>query len=273
MKILDGRKIAQKILKNLTRRIRGRHPNLAVVSVGQNPVSQKYLERKRQAAEAAGIGFRVFIFPSNINESKLKAEIKKICQKPANSGIVIQLPLPLNHSITQSLLNLVPPEKDPDCLTAENFGRFCQGQASVLPPVVGAVKKLFEEYKIKLPGKKAVVVGAGRLVGLPVSLWLMKEGAIVTVCNRSTDNLADFTQKADIVISGAGQSNLITGSMIKSGAVVVDCGTSAENSEVVGDIEMSSVIKKTGYLSPVPGGVGPLTVACLLENLITLNQP
>lgn len=245
---------------------------LAAISLGQNPVSQKYLAQKKKAAEAAGIGFRAFNFSKSVIKSRLENEIKRIGQNPTNSGIVIQLPLPLNHSTSQSLLGLIPPAKDPDYLTPENFGRFAQTASLIFPPVVSAIKKFFEKYKIKITGKNVVVVGAGRLVGLPVVIWLIQQGATVTVCHQYTRNLADFTKKAEVIISGAGRANLIKGSMIKKGVIVVDAGTSVDSGRVVGDVETQSVGKKAAFLAPVPGGVGPLAVACLLENLVELNR-
>ncbi len=284
MILLDGKKIAQKVLDNLAEEIksRGLDLSLGIIFLGQNPVSQKYLEQKQKAGRAVGIDFKIYGFPENIGEAELKAEIGKMARGSAVSGIVIQLPLPKNM-MTNKILNLIPAGKDIDCLGRINTGRFCQGDDLILPPVVGAVKKLFEKYKISVRGKNAVVIGSGRLVGLPLSIWLIKEGATVTVCNRLTKNLASFTKKADIVISGVGRPNLVRGSMIKKGAIVVDCGTSVENRpasakasarqrKTVGDIEISSVSKKAGFLAPVPGGVGPLTIACLLENLLKLSK-
>jgi len=271
MKILDGRQVAQKVLQRLARQLYGQRLTLAILSVGRNPVSQKYLEQKQKACQSIGLGFKPYNFPVGTAQAVLKAAIERVADDQGVTGIVVQLPLPKGLP-TDEILNSIPPAKDVDCLTMTNVGRFCQGQALILPPVVGAVKKLFEEYKIKLPGKRVVVVGAGRLVGLPVSLWLVQQGATVTVCNKLTKSLPDFTRSADIVISGVGRPNLITGSMIKKGAVIVDCGASTDQGKVVGDIETSSVVKKAGFLAPVPGGVGPLTVACLLENLLKLNN-
>jgi len=273
MTILNGQEIAQEILEDLAKEIKSRDLNLslAVVSVGQNLVSEKYQRQKQRAGAEIGVGFKRFGFPEKINETELKDEIRKIAANKAVSGLVIQLPLPKQLS-TNDILNLIPAEKDPDCLTQVNLGRFCQNNALIRPPVVGAIKKIFNKYKIEIKGRTAVVVGRGRLVGLPVSLWLLQEKATVVVVNELTKNMADLIKKADIVIVGAGKPNLIRGSMIKRGAVVIDCGTSVENNRVVGDVETQSVIKKAGFLAPCPGGVGPLTVACLLENLLILNK-
>ena len=273
-KILDGRKLSKKVLANVKKEIQDRKLKLrlAVVFVGDNKASRVYLRKKQEACEKAGIDFKVFGFPGNIAGSELRQEIEKIVCEPDNSGIVIQLPLPFNYLITQPLLNLVPAEKDPDCLSQESFEKFKSRNNWILPPVVAAIRKFFEEYKITARGKNAVVVGHGRLVGLPASIWLKRQGAKVVVCDKETKNIAAKIKKADIVVSGAGSPRLIKSSMVKKGAVVVDCGTSVEKEKTVGDVDFKSVSKKAGFISPVPGGVGPLAVACLLENLIKLNK-
>ncbi|MBI4359390.1 MAG: bifunctional 5,10-methylenetetrahydrofolate dehydrogenase/5,10-methenyltetrahydrofolate cyclohydrolase [Candidatus Nealsonbacteria bacterium] len=273
MVILNGREIAQEVLEDLAREIKSRdlNLNLGVVSVGQNSVSEKYQSQKKKAGEKIGLGFKHFGFPEKINETELKDEIRKITADKAVSGLVVQLPLP-KHLSTNDILNLIPPAKDPDCLTQANLGRFYQNNALILPPVVSGIQRIFNKYKIEIKGRTAVVVGRGRLVGLPASLWLAQEKATVVVVNELTKDVVGFTQKADIIVSGAGKPDLIKGSMIKKGAVVIDCGTSVENNRVVGDVETQSVIKKAGFLAPVPGGVGPLTIACLLENLLKLSR-
>ena len=269
IQILDGKRIAERLLKKLAKEVkkRGLKLTLAVVFVGKNEVSQKYLVQKRKASEKAGLGFRVYDFPGHIGQRELAEGIQKIALDRNNSGIVVQLPLPKKLAVDK-ILNLLPSTKDPDCLTLVNFELFRQGNPLVLPPVVGAVKELLAEYRIKVANKSAFVVGAGQLVGLPVSIWLRREGARVLVGDKKTKNLAGLVRKADIVISGAGCPGLVKGSMIKRGAAVIDCGTSVENSQTVGDIETESVTKKASFLAPVPGGVGPLAVACLLENLV-----
>ena len=270
--ILDGRKLGEKVLVGVRKEAESRKLKLAVVFVGDNKVSGVYLRKKQEACEKAGIGFQIFGFPGNINGPELRKGIENIVRDPSNSGIVIQLPLPLNHLITQSLLNLIPTERDPDCLSRKSFEVFCKGKNPILPPVVSAIAKLIKEYKIGVKGKITVVVGRGRLVGLPVSIWLEQQGAKVIICDSQTENIADEIKKADIVISGAGKPNLITGIIIKKGAVVIDCGTNTDSGKTLGDIDFESVFEKAGYISPVPGGVGPLAVACLLENLLKLKK-
>ncbi|MDP2930788.1 MAG: bifunctional 5,10-methylenetetrahydrofolate dehydrogenase/5,10-methenyltetrahydrofolate cyclohydrolase [bacterium] len=272
--ILDGKKLSEKVLAGVKKEIQNRKLKLklAVVFVGDDKVSGVYLRKKQEACGKAGIGFQIFGFPEGTNESELRQGIEKIICDPSNSGIVIQLPLPLNRLIVQSLLNLIPIERDPDCLSQKSFEAFCEKKNQILPPVVSAIAKFIKEYKISVKGKNAVVVGRGRLVGLPVSIWLKQQGVKVIVCDSKTKNIAGEIKKTDIVISGAGKPNLIKGVMIKKGAVVIDCGTSTEGGRTHGDVDFENVSQKAGYISPVPGGVGPLAVACLLENLLKLKR-
>ncbi|MDP3093175.1 MAG: bifunctional 5,10-methylenetetrahydrofolate dehydrogenase/5,10-methenyltetrahydrofolate cyclohydrolase [bacterium] len=273
-RILDGKKLSERILLAVAQEIKNRKLKLklAVVFVGEDKVGKTYLRKKREACEKAGIGFQALGFPGNISKAEFKKEIEKIVRDRANSGVVIQLPLPFDRATTQSFLNLIPPAKDPDCLGEKRLEKFSKGSNQVLPPVVAAIAKFFKEYKIRAKGKNAVVVGQGRLVGLPVSIWLKQQGAKVVVCDRKTKNIAGKLKKADIIISGAGSPRLIKGSMVKRGATVVDCGTSVESGRTCGDVDFKSVSKKAGFISPVPGGVGPLAVACLLENLVKISQ-
>ncbi len=272
--ILNGKKASEKALDNLKKKIKANELklSLAIISVGKNKVSEIYLRQKRLACEKTGIGFRLYRFPKRISQKKLGTEIKRIAKDQVNSGIVIQLPLPFNSLVISQLFDLIPSKKDVDCLGTTNFNSFCRGNKKVMPPVVLAIKKLFKNYKIKIKDKNIVVIGTGRLVGLPVSLWLANEKAEVITVNKSTGNITDFIKKADIIISGAGKAGLIKGEMVKKGVVLVDVGASAEKGKVLGDIEIKSVSKKASFLAPVPGGVGPLTIACLLENLVKLTD-
>lgn len=274
VKILDGRKLSKEILADLKKKVEvGKLKlSLAIISVGKNKVSEVYLKQKKLACQNIGIDFRSYSFPRNISQKELKGKIKMIAENRKSSGIVIQLPLPFDSLTVSQLFNSIPPKKDIDCLGQVNFNSFCRGNKKVMPPVVSAVSKLFKKYKIRVKDKKVVVVGRGRLVGLPISFWLANNEARITIVDKSTKNIKVPIKKADIIISGAGQANLIKGSMIKKGAVVVDVGASTEKGMVFGDIEKDSVSRKASFLAPVPGGVGPLTVACLLENLITLNS-
>ncbi|MDO8424501.1 MAG: bifunctional 5,10-methylenetetrahydrofolate dehydrogenase/5,10-methenyltetrahydrofolate cyclohydrolase [bacterium] len=273
MKILDGKKLSEEILDDLARKIKSRHLKLrlAVILVGSNSVSRVFIEKKKEACQRVGIGFNFYQFREKTGAKELKKAIEKISRNPQNSGVVIQLPLP-KHLNVQEVLNLLPPEKDVDVLSELNLGKFSQGTLNILPPTVGGISHLLNKYRINVKGKNTVVVGAGRLVGYPLALWLLKEKATVLVLNEFTKDASSFIRKADILVSGVGKPNLIRGDMVKSGAVVIDAGTTVEGGKLVGDVDFKSVSKKSSYITPVPGGVGPLTVACLLENLVKLNK-
>jgi len=284
MKILDGKKLSERILANLEKEIKNHRLKLrlAVILVGENPVSKIFINQKKKACEKIGIDFKLFKFPTKIKNSELKKEISGIVKNPANSGVIIQLPLPKKF-LPEEILNLISEEKDIDVLSENSLGKFYQalpsfssknlggqGTLKILPPTVQGILYLFKNYKIDLKGKNVVIVGAGRLVGFPLAIQLLKEKATVSVLNEFTKDAPSFLKKADILISGVGKPNLIKGNMIKRGVIVIDAGTSVKNGRLVGDVDFQSVFKKASYITPVPGGIGPLTVACLLENLVKL---
>lgn len=273
MKILDGKKLSEEILAYLKKEIKKANLKLrlAVVQVGKNPVSNVYIESKKKAAEKLGMNFKLYQFDEKIRPDDLKKEIERIVGDPENSGVIIQLPLPKKF-LTDEFLNLIPAEKDVDVLSEKSLGKFYQGKLKILPPIVAGILELLRSYKIKLKGKNIVLLGAGRLVGLPLAVQLMREKATVSVLNEFTKDTASFTKKAALLISGVGKPNLVKGNMVKRGVVVVDAGTSQVAGKLVGDVDFESVAKKASYITPVPGGVGPLTVACLLENLVKLNK-
>ncbi len=235
--------------------------------VGENSVSRVFIERKRETCERVGVGFKLYRLEKNISLQGLKNAVEKIAEEKDNSGVVVQLPLPEAFN-SQEILNLIPPEKDIDCLSQRNLDNFYKGEPLILPPVVGAVSHLLKEYKILVKGKSIVIIGAGRLVGQPVSRWLSGKKARVSLVDKFTKNVSSLTRGADIIISGVGKPGLITGEMVKNGVVVIDAGTIVEGNKLKGDIDFKSVAKKASYITPVPGGVGPLTITCLLENLI-----
>jgi len=273
VKIFDGKKEAESMLEKIKIEIKKNNLNLglAVILVGENPVSQIYVKQKEIACQKVGINFRLFKFPVNIEFEDLKKEIIKIVRAVDNSGVIIQLPLPKDIP-TQEILNLIPLEKDIDVLSEKSLGKFYNNQSSVLPPVVSGIKHFFEKYNINFKDKKIAILGSGRLVGKPTALWLTMQGATVSVLDEFTKNISEITQKADILISGTGKSKLVSDSLIKMGAIVVDVGTSVEAGKIGGDVDTKSILKKASIVSPVPGGIGPMTVGCLIENLFKLNQ-
>ncbi len=289
MIILDGKALAAKILEGLKAEIGAKKLSLTVVVVGENPVIQKFIAKKKKVAQELGVDFRIYDYPADISANDLRKRLATIVHQADPDGIIIQLPLP-PHINTQYILNSVPPEKDVDVLSARAVGDFAVGKAKVLPPVVGAIHALFQEYGIDYRARHVVVVGAGTLVGKPVAAWLANEKVSFTVVDENTPDISVFTQKGDIIISGVGKPGLITGDMVKEGAVVVDAGTSVSHqppatsnqqgarswkpgAALAGDVDFSSVSQKAAYITPVPGGVGPLTVAMIYRNLLTLATP
>jgi len=268
MKILNGKKLADRVFGKIKKEIKDSRfkLRLAIIQIGENPVSEIFIKQKKRACELVGINFQLYKFQKKISQKRLKKETQKICQNPRNSGIIVQLPLPKNLD-TDEILNLIPLKKDIDVLSAESLGKFYQGTLPILPPVVCAVSYLLKTSKIKIKGKNIVLVGAGRLVGQPLALWILKEKGTLSVVNEFTEDSPPLMKKADILISGVGKPNLINGKMVKNGAIVIDAGTSYKKGKLVGDVDFKSCSKKASYITPVPGGVGPLTVACLLENL------
>ena len=273
MDIFDGKKRAQKILEGLRQETGGleKKLRLAVVVVGEHPAVKKFIEQKKKTAASVGIDVRIYPFEENITTNELRKRIAEIVHVEKNTGGIIQLPLP-PHITAQYIFNTVTSEPYLHMLSSRSLGNFAVGKSLILPPVAGAVKAFFDEYVIDYKNKYIVVVGAGNLVGRPVALWLLSEGATFSVVTSTTQNPREFLRSADIIISGVGKPKFITGDMIKEGAVVIDAGTSESEGELVGDVDFQSAAAKASYITPVPGGIGPVTVARLLKNLVTLAK-
>ncbi len=272
-KILNGKELSEKILAKLKKAVKKSKLKLrlAVIQVGENSVSQVFINQKKKACEKTGINFKLFKFPAEIGLMEFKKEIEKIVKSKVTSGVIIQLPLPKKF-LAEEFLNLIPEEKDIDVLSEKSLGKFYQGTLKILPPTVNGILYLLKSYKIGSIGKNVVIVGAGRLVGFPLATKLLKEKATLSVLNEWTRDASSFIKKADILISGVGKPNLIKGNVVKKGVVAIDAGTSMKDGKLIGDVDFKSVSEKASYITPVPGGVGPLTVACLLENLVKLNK-
>ncbi len=263
-KIIDGRKLSEEVISKLkTKKLK----KLGVVLVGENKASQSFIKQKEKACQKAGIGFELFKFSSNIKEEKLKKEVLKISKRKDVSGLIIQLPLPKKIK-EEEVLSLIPKEKDVDALSSDSLGEFYQGNFNILPPTVKAVSFVLKKLKTKVKGKNVVLVGSGKLVGRPLSIWFSGKGATVVLINEFSKDISSFTKKADILISGTGKPNLIKGNMIKKGVILIDFGF--KNGK--GDIDFKSAFEKASFISPVPGGMGPLTVAMILENLVDLKN-
>ncbi|MFA5925378.1 MAG: bifunctional 5,10-methylenetetrahydrofolate dehydrogenase/5,10-methenyltetrahydrofolate cyclohydrolase [Parcubacteria group bacterium] len=276
MKLLDGKRLAQKIQNNLKRQVSQmkKKPVLAMVLVGNDEASKIYVRNKKKSCEEVGIGSREVILPANISKIKLMAEIEKLNCDNKITGIILQLPIP-KHLDKYEIIESIDPKKDADCLNHRNFGKFLQvgeKKSTVIPATAIGIIKIFEEYKIALSGKYAVVVGYSDIVGKPLAEMLLGRGATATICHDKTENLGKYTEKADILVVATGVENLIRGNMVKKGAVVIDAGIHRHGKKLSGDAEFSSVSKKASFITPVPGGVGPMTVAMLLWNTVRLAK-
>ncbi len=269
MILMDGRKIAEQKFLLLEEKIKeeGLSLSLAVVWVGEDDASSVYVGVKKKELEKRGIKVNVYKFKEEDQEEEI---IRKI-QELDEDGIIVQLPLPEKFNKAR-IIEAIKEEKDVDLLTALACGKLYKNQTSLTPPVVGAVEALLEEYGISIGGKKVALIGAGELVGKPLSLFFIHKGATVSVLNKETEDISFFTKSAKIIVSGAGVPNLIKEDMIEKDSVVIDAGTSRDNGRIVGDVDREAVKMKTGLFSPVPGGVGPLTIYYLAENLFKLKK-
>ena len=270
MILLDGKKLSQKIKKELKEEIANLDftPGLAVILVGNNPASETYVSMKHKACEEVGIRSIVYRLEENISEDELLAKIDEINADDSIHGLLIQLPLP-KHIDTTKVLERVDVKKDVDGFHPYNMGRLVEGLDTFAPCTPLGVMELFKEYNIDVKGKDVCVVGASNIVGKPMWALLLNEFATVDICHIETKDLKAHTLRADIVIVGVGKVNLITEDMVKEGAVVVDIGINKlPNGKLVGDVDFENVSKKASYITPVPGGVGPMTIAMLLKNTL-----
>lgn len=270
--IVDGNKIASQILQKLVQQVKilkkkKINPCLGVILVGQDKPSRTYIRKKKEACQLVGIDFVLKKYSARISTKKLINELKKIQNLKKLSGLIIQLPLP-RHINTNEVLQYLDPQIDVDCLTETNLGKLISGSYQMEPPTPGAILEILRYYKVDLVGKRVVLIGAGSLIGRPLANLLFLQQATVTVCNKTTKNIKKITREADILISGVGKYNLIRGSMVKKGVKIIDAGVSFHRGKMYGDINFKEIKKKASLITPMPGGVGPITVAKLLENVV-----
>ena len=278
MKILDGKTLAKKIENEvltgtqLLKEQTGRVPGLAVVLVGNDPASQAYVSMKKKACDRVGFYSVTHEMPTNISQEAIENTITMMNNNPNIDGILIQLPLPPQIDTTK-LLELVSPNKDVDGFHPYNVGRLTTGLDGFVPCTPLGVMELFKEYDIDLKGKNCVVVGASNIVGKPMASLLLNANATVEICHIFTDDLKKHTLNADIILVGVGVINLIKEDMVKDGAIIIDIGINrADNGKLVGDVDYENVSKKCSYITPVPGGVGPMTISMLLSNTLKAAQ-
>ena len=274
MQLLDGKKLSSKIkeeIKAEVAKLKETHdiiPGLAVVLVGDDPASHTYVKMKSRACKEVGIYSIVHEMPSSISQKEIEETIRLMNANPNIDGILVQLPLP-KHIDTTKILELIDPAKDVDGFHPYNFGRLMQGLDTFAPCTPLGVMELLKEYKIDVKGLNACVVGASNIVGKPMAALLLNSFATVDICHIYTKDLSAHTKNADIVVVGVGKPNLITADMVKEGAIVIDIGINKlEDGRIVGDVDFENVSKKASFITPVPGGVGPMTIAMLLKNTL-----
>ena len=272
--ILDGKKLKEKILSDLKIKIEGfeKKPSLTVILVGNDPASRIYVNNKKITAEKIGINSDIITYPSSVSEDELLEKIHELNKDDNVDAILVQLPLP-EHISKEKVINMINPQKDVDGFTPYNFGKLFSGEKPfVYPCTPKGILLLLDEYNIELGGKHVVIVGRSNIVGKPLSQMMLNRNATVTICHSHTKNLSDITKTADILVSAVGE-NIIEEKMLKSGCVVVDVGIFKDaTGRTRGDVDFENVSKITSYISPVPGGVGPMTITSLMLNTVELFE-
>ena len=277
--IINGKAIAAKVREEVRLRVeevkkRGVVPCLAVVLAGEDPASVSYIRGKRKALAEAGMESRDIRLPATVSEGELLALVASLNVDEKIHGILVQLPLP-SHIREESVIEAIDPRKDVDCFHPVSLGKLLRGQSVFLPCTPQGIVVLLETMKIPIAGRHAVVVGRSNIVGKPLAMLLASRelNATVTICHTGTENLPSYTRQADILIAAAGKPGLITGDMIKDGAAVIDVGvtekvTASFSRRLVGDVVFDEAMEKAGWITPVPGGVGPMTIAMLMQNVV-----
>jgi methylenetetrahydrofolate dehydrogenase (NADP+)/methenyltetrahydrofolate cyclohydrolase len=269
-KILDGKIMSAELKEKTARRVaalkeKGVTPGLAVILVGNDPASEIYVRNKGMGCEETGMLSRTIRMDGEISQEELENEIEKLNGDPAIHGILVQLPLP-KHLDEQAALARILPEKDVDGFHLINAGLLMTGGEGVVPCTPKGAMYMIRSTGENLNGKEAVVIGRSNIVGKPMAMLLMRENCTVTVCHSRTKNLAEHTRRADILVAAVGKAGFVTADMVKEGAIVIDVGINRVDGKVRGDVDFDAVKEKAGWITPVPGGVGKMTIAMLLEN-------
>ena len=270
--LIDGKKISAEYKAQLRNEISQmeKKPGLAVIIAGEDPASQIYVRNKKIACEEVGMYSEIIELPDSITRAELLCKIAELNGRDDINGILVQSPLPKGLD-EKAVIAAISPEKDVDAFSYENIGRIMVGDYAFLPCTPAGIMVLLEKSGISVEGKECVVVGRSNIVGKPMALLLMHAHGTVTVCHSKTKNLAEVCRRADILVVAIGRSEFITGDMIKPGAVVIDVGMNRkpQSKKIKGDVEFASAEAVAGYITPVPGGVGPMTIAMLLKNTLT----
>lgn len=271
--IIDGKKIASEINEDAKKEVEklkikyNQSPCLATVVVGKDESSKLYVKKRGKICEKIGVISKVYDLPEDSEENNVLELIGKMNNDENVHGIIVQLPLP-KHIDKRKISEAVSPEKDVDCMNPLNIGRLASGNEAVAPCTPKAVIAILEKSGIKIKGKNVVIVGRSRIVGRPLALMLINRDATVTICHTKTKNLEKHTKNADILVAAAGSPTLIKNEMVKENAVVIDVGINVVNNNIVGDVDFENVKNKASFITPVPGGVGPVTIAMIMKNTV-----
>ena len=275
--ILNGKELAKRIRSNLKTEVeelkkQGKYPKLAVIMVGNNQASSIYVRNKSKACNELGIDFEEYLLPEETSMHELLTLIEKLNDEKTVKGILLQSPIPAHLDI-QKAFEKISPKKDVDGFHPISVGQTCIGQDTFIPCTPLGIVKLLEEYQIPVEGKNVVILGRSNIVGKPLMQCMLKKNATVTICHSKTRNIKEMTKQADILIAAIGKPKFITEDMVKENAVVIDVGMNRlEDGKLCGDIDFDGVEKKASYITPVPGGVGPMTIAMLMQNVVKATK-
>lgn len=273
MELLKGKEVAQKTREKLKEEVitlkeKGINPKLAVIMVGDDSASQIYVRNKSKVCNEIGIEFDEYLLPEKTQQKELLELIEKLNNDKTINGILLQSPIPKHLDINEAF-RTISPEKDVDGFHPTNVGKLVLGQDTFISCTPFGIMKIFEDYNIDLEGKNAVVIGRSNIVGKPMSQCLLNKNATVTICHSRTKNLAEVTKQADVVVAAIGKPCFVTADMVKKDAIVIDVGINrGEDGKIKGDVDFENVKEKASYITPVPGGVGPMTIAMLMTNVV-----
>ena len=275
--IIDGKNLAKEIRESLKveankLKEKGIIPHLSVIMVGDNDASKVYVRNKSKACEEIGIEFKEYLLPNDTKQEELISLIEKLNKDKNVNGILLQSPIPKPLNI-QEAFNTIDPKKDVDGFNPYNVGNLCIGQDGFIPCTPYGIMKMFEKYNIEIDGKKVAIIGRSNIVGKPMAQCMLAKNATVTICHSRTRELKKELKDADIIISAAGKRNMVTEDMVKEGAVIIDVGMNRnDEGKLCGDVDFKKLKEKASYITPVPGGVGPMTIAMLMSNVIKATK-
>ena len=273
-KLISGKEISLSVKERVGEEVKdlkknGIEPCLAVILVGDDPASKVYVNNKKKACEFCGIRSLEYLLPADASQEELNSLVEKLNSDESVNGILCQLPLPA-HLDEKEVLNLIKPEKDVDAFHPENVGHIMIGDFNFLPCTPAGIMEMLKYENIGLDGKNCVIIGRSNIVGKPMAMLMLKENATVTVCHSHTKNLKEVVARADVVVAAVGKAKFVTADMIKDGAVIIDVGINrCEDGKLYGDVDFEACKEKASYITPVPGGVGPMTIATLMQNTVT----